>query len=279
MKKLVKPLMIYVFLLSFFGSPVHAQFLNKLKKSIEDKVEQTVINKTSDKAAQKTDQSLDKVFDAKLGGNKKTKKITPENVPSSFEFDYQYRLTMTTATSKTKMDMDYFLKPEATYMGVKMNQGQGQEMFMIMDGQTNINYMFIETGDNKIATATSIDGDEIIIENQDYNYDGYTFTDLPDKTFLGYNCKGKKMENDEYIFIMYFTNEAPVTFNDVFKTDTDRIPKAIKNQFKEGENGTMMYMEMKDKLNKGKKNTSGTMECTLLEPQNFTFNTTGYKFM
>lgn len=279
MKKRVKPLMIYVFLLSFFGSPVHAQFLNKLKKSIEDKVEQTVINKTSDKAAQKTDQSLDKVFDAKLGGNKKTKKITPENVPSSFEFDYQYRLTMTTATSKTKMDMDYFLKPEATYMGVKMNQGQGQEMFMIMDGQTNINYMFIESGNNKIATATSIDGDDITDENQDYNYDGYTFTDLPDKTFLGYNCKGKKMENDEYIFIMYFTNEAPVTFNDVFKTDTDRIPKAIKNQFKEGENATLMYMEMKDKLNKGKKDKSGTMECTLLEPKSFTFNTNGYKFM
>mgnify|MGYP000985301889 CR=1 FL=1 len=279
MKTLSKtPFVTLVFLL-FLGNVMHAQFLEKLKKSVEDKVERSIINKTSDKAAQKTDKTLDKVFDPNLEKNKKAKKITPSNVPSSFDFEYQYRLTMTTATSKTKMNMDYFLKPKATYMGIKVDQMKEQEVFMIMDGQTNINYMFINAGENKMATATSINGDDIVDENQTNNYDGYTFTDLPNKTFLGYNCKGKKMENNEYIFILYFTNEAPISFNDVFKMDTDRIPQAIKNQFKEGENATMMYMNMTDKLNKGKKDKSGIMECTLLEPKSFTFSTNGYRFM
>jgi hypothetical protein len=279
MKNLCKTSFISALFLVFLGNSIQAQFLDKLKKSVEEKVEKVIIDKTSDKAAQKTDKTLDKVFDVKLGGDKQAKKITLENIPISFEFNYQYRLTITTAQGKNKMNMDYFLKPKATYMGTKVDQMTEQEVFMIMDGQANINYMFIESGDNKIVTATSIDGDEIIVENQDYNYDAYTFTDLHNKTFLGYNCKGKKMENNEYLFIMYFTNEAPISFNDVFKTDTDRMPEAIKNQFKEGENGTMMYMEMKDKLNKGKKDKSGTMECTLMEAKSFTFNTTGYKFM
>ncbi len=179
-----------IFLICFFFSGIiNAQFMKKLKDKVENRVEQVIIDKTSDKAAQKTDQTLDKVFSQKLGGAKQGKKITPENVSGSFEFEYLYRLTMTTAQSKTQMNLDYLLKPEATYMGIKMNQGQ--DMFMIMDGQTNINYMFINSGDNKIATATTIDGDAII-EEDTINYDDFTITDLPNKTFLGYDCKGKK---------------------------------------------------------------------------------------
>ncbi len=275
MKELLKTLVVTAMLFAFLGQTVNAQFLDKLKKSVEQKVEQTVINKTSDKVAQKTDKTLDKMFNQKLGGGG-GKKVTPSNVPESFSFEYQYRLTMTTNQSKGKMNLDYFLRPGASYMGIKMNQGQ--EVFMIMDGQTNISYMFINSGENKIATATAIEGDDII-EDDAINYDNYTITDLPNKTFLGYDCKGKKIESTEHIFVMYFTNEAPVSFNDVFKMDTDRIPTAIKGQFNEGENATMMYMEMKDKINKGKRNTSGTIECTLLEPSSFTFDALGYKFM
>ncbi|MBV2165878.1 MAG: hypothetical protein KUL76_05030 [Kaistella sp.] len=279
MKTLSKtPLFTAVFLL-FLGNLINAQFLDKLKKTVADKVERTIINKTAEKAAQKTDNTLDKVFDTNLNKNKQTQKVNPANVPSSFDFEYQYRLTFTTATSKTKLNMDYFLKPKATYMGVKMEQVKGQEVFMVMDGQTNINYMFIKAGENKMATASSINGDEIAGDTQDSNYEGYTFTDLPNRTFLGYNCKGKKMENSEYVFVLYFTDEAPVSFNDVFKMDTDRIPAAVKKQFSGGEKSTMMYMEMTDKLNKGKKDRSGTMECTLLQPQKFTFSTAGYRFM
>ncbi|NCP06735.1 MAG: DUF4412 domain-containing protein, partial [Flavobacteriales bacterium] len=40
-----------------------AQLFKKLKQSIEQKVENVIIEKTSDKAAEKTSNSLDKVFD------------------------------------------------------------------------------------------------------------------------------------------------------------------------------------------------------------------------
>lgn len=253
---------------------LNAQFLKKLKKKVEQKVEQTVINKTADKAAQKTSKSMDKVFDPNLGGNRSGKKVTPTDVPGSFEFDYRYQMTMT--TSQGQMEMDYFLKPNSPYLGVKMNQGM--EMFMVMDGEKNINYMFMESGGTKIGTATSLDASDIT-DTDDYDMSDYTVTDLPNKTFLGYNCEGKRMENEDYVFIMYYTNDAEVSFNDVYKTDPERIPDAVKSQFKGAEGALMMYMDMKDKKNKGKRNTSGTMECTVLEPTNFSFNTSGYQFM
>lgn len=253
----------------------HAQFLDKLNKKVEKRVEQTVIDKTADKAAQKTSKSMDKVFEPNLGGMNSGKKVTPTDVPGSFNFEYRYRMTMTTNQGQ-KMDMDYFLKPDSPYLGVKMNQGM--EMFMVMDGDKNINYMFMESGGNKMATATSLDAADIT-DTEEYDMSDYTVTDLPNKTFLGYTCEGKKMENDDYVFTIYYTNDAELSFNDIFKTNPERIPDAVKSQFEGVEGALMMYMDVHDKKNKGKKSTSGTMECTVLEPTNFSFNTSGYRFM
>lgn len=262
-------------MLSMVCAPtVNAQFLSKLKKKVEQQVEQTVINKTANKAAEQASKGLDKVFDPQIGGGKRGKKITPQNVPANFDFTYKYQLTL--STDKGNMKMNYLLKPGASYLGMRMDIGS--EMFMVMDGGENINYMFINSGGNKICTATAIDVSEEFDDDMN-NLENYTITQLPNKTYMGFDCQGMQMENEEYTFIMYYTNEAEISFNDVFKGDPDRIPSALKSHFNENQNALMMYMDMKDKKNKGKKNTSGTMECTLLEPSNFDFNTSGYQIM
>lgn len=251
-----------------------AQFLKKLKQKVEDQVEQTVINKTAEKAANQASKSMDKVFDPNFGGGKKGKKVTPTNLPESFDFDYKYQLKLT--TNQGAMNMDYMLKKGASYLGMSMDAGP--EMFMVMDGGENINYMFINSGGNKICTATSLDVADDMVDELN-TLENYTITTLPNKTFLGFDCEGMQMENDEYVFIMYYTNEAEVSFNDVFKSDPDRIPPALKSHFEKNQNALMLYMDMKDKKNKGKKNTSGTMECTLLEATSFQFSTSGYTAM
>lgn len=268
-----------------FSTNSQGQFLKKLGKKVEDRVENTVINKTSNKAGKETGKAVDKVLEPETNTEKSTKKTkkttkkskknksTSQNFSSSYDFDYQYRLTVT--TSKEKMDIDYFLKPNASYMGTKMNQGI--EMFMVMDGDANSIYMFMETAGRKIATSTSLGGNDII--NSSNRDDDYTITDLPPKTIMGYKCLGKQMENDEYVIEMYYTTEAEVSFNEVFKSNNDQIPDAMKAHLNDVDGGLMMYMDMVDKKNKGKKSTNTTMECTMLEPNNFTFNTDGYTQM
>lgn len=269
-----KAILTTVVFFMLIGHNAQAQFLKKLKEKVEDRVEQTVINKTAEKAADKASKSMDKVFDVNLAGGKKGKKVTPTNLPESFDFDYKYQLKLT--TSQGEMNMDYLLKRGASYMGVSMDVGP--QMLMVMDGGENITYMFMDMGDNKICTATSLDiSDEV--DDEITGLEKYTITTLPNKTFLGFDCEGIQMEDDDYVFVMYYTNEAEVSFNDVFKTDPDRIPPALQRHFENNQNALMMYMDMKDKKNKGKKNTSGTMECTLLEASDYQFNTAGYKIM
>ena len=254
----------------------NGQFLNNLKKKVEQRVEQTVINKTANKAAETASSSMDKVFDSNFwGAGKMGNKITPKNIPSNFDFEYTYQLTV--STSEGNMKMDYLLKPGASYLGMKMDMGS--QMFMVMDGGENLNYMFMESGGNKIVTVTALDVSEIINGNDEgmNNLENYTITKLPNKTYLGFDCEGIQMENDAYVFVMYYTNEAEISFNDVFKTDQGRIPIALQSHFKENQNALMLFMDMKDKMKKGKKNTSGTMECTLLEASNFNFSTIGYQ--
>ncbi len=275
MKSSLLPIVLVCVLL--FSADTSAQFLERLSQRVENKVENTVINKASNKAGEETGKAVDKVLEPEEATNEYTNKsnasATYKKLPSSYEFDYQYRLTMT--TTQGKMDIDYFLKPNASFMGTKMNQGI--EMFMVMDGDSNTNYMFMNSGGNKIATATSLNGNAIIDSSS--RDEDYTITDLPPKTILGYNCIGKQMENDEYLIKMYFTTEAKVSFADVFKNGNDQIPEAMKAHFNSAGGSLIMYMDMVDKKNKGKKSSSSTMECTLLQPNKFTFSTAGYTLM
>lgn len=138
---------------------------------------------------------------------------------------------MTTANGE--MDLDYFLEPDATYMGMKMNAGV--PFFRVIDDDANTTFMFMESGGNKVVTATSIDIDETLDDIEDIespSLEDLTITDLPNKTFLGYDCIGKKFENDAYTFVSYFTVDAPVSFDQVFKSEMDRYPEPIKEQFK-----------------------------------------------
>src|SRR5690606_27487343 len=259
-----------------FAPTAEAQFLKKLKKRVEEKVEQTVVEKTADKASEKASNSMDKIFDVNLKNpQSKGKKVDAKNVPDSYQFSYKYQLKMTTASGE--MDIDYFLQSDATYMGMKMNAGM--PLFMVIDDDAKATFMFMESGGNKVVTATSLEMNEDLEDVEDIespSLDDMTITDLPNKTILGYNCIGKKFENDEYAFISYFTVDAPVSFDQVFKSEMDRYPEPIKEQFKNYEGALLMHMEMIDRTNKGKKNTSGTMECIAIEIIDYQFDTKAY---
>ncbi|MFD1614462.1 DUF4412 domain-containing protein [Gelatiniphilus marinus] len=267
---------IFLLLVVGFTQTSEAQFLKKLKKRIEEKVEQTVVEKTAEKASEKASNSLDKIFDVNLNSPQaKGKKVDAKNVPDSYQFSYRYQLKMT--TSSGDMDIDYFLQPEATYMGMKMNAGV--PFFMVIDDDLNTTYMFMESGGNKVVTATSLDMNENLEDIDDIkapSLENSTIKDLPNKTFLGYDCIGKKFENDAYAFVSYFTVDAPVSFDQVFKSEMDRYPEPIKEQFKNYKGALLMHMEMIDKTNKGKKNTSGTMACVAIEALDYKFSTKDY---
>ena len=239
---------------------VNAQFLKELKNQALERSKDVVIGKTAEKAADKTGDAMDKILNPDFSRftNPVGSKVDMSKLPDFYSFDYRYALKMT--TQEGEIDFDYFLSKTEPYMGAKMNMGM--DMSMIFDEGRKIMFTYV----NGMGIATEMDFNDAMDEDDVNMYNDYTFKELPNREFLGYDCIGREMENDEYKFTIYIAPDMEAGFGNMFKSEHANIPPAMQKFALEYENGLMMYMEMMDKKNKKKKNTSATMECVAFEP-------------
>lgn len=245
----------------------NAQFLKELKNQALERSKEVVIGKTAEKAANKTGDAMDKILNPDFSrfANPGGKKVDMSRLPDFYSFDYRYALKMTTAEGA--IDFDYFLSKTEPYMGAKMNMGM--DMSMIFDEGRKIMFTYV----NGMGIATEMDLNEAMDEEDVNMYNDYTFKELPNREFLGYDCIGREMENDEYKFTVYIAPDVEAGFGNMFKSEHANIPPAMQKFAGEYENGLMMYMEMMDKKNRKKKNTSATMECVAFEPTEMVIHT------
>ncbi len=267
-----RTLLITALLISIGVSHSNAQFLNKLKKRVIEKTEDLVIekaaDKVADKAANKTGEAMDKLLNPDFGSimNPTGKKVDMSKLPASYNFDYLYAMKM--STQDGEVGMDYFLSKTEPYMGVKMNMGEDKNMNMSMVFDEGNKTIF--TYVNGMAIATEMDLSNAVDNEEIDVYNDYTFKELPNRQFLGYDCIGREMENNEYKFTVYIAPNMEAGFGNMFKTEHTNIPPSMQKFSKDFENGLMMYMEMQDKNNK---NISATMECVAFEPTDLVINT------
>lgn len=96
------------------------------------------------------------------------------------------------------------------------------------------------------------------------------------KTILGYKCKGMQATNEDMTITFYYTNDAKISFADMFKNQKNNsFPDAFKGFFKPTDKPLVLEVDYKDL----KKNKSTQMKCIALEKQSYTFNKSDYKFM
>jgi hypothetical protein len=247
--------------------PANAQLLREIKNRAIERSKDVIVGKTAEKAAEKTSQAMDKLLNPDLSKltNPAGKKVDISSLPETYHFTYLYRLKMN--TSEGDIEFDYYLNPNEAYMGAKMNMGM--DMTMVFDEGNNVMITMV----NGMPIATEMDPDEGFEEDELNLLNDYSITELPNREFLGYDCIGRQMENDDYKFIVYIAPEVEAGFGNVFKSDLANMPPAMQATAKEYENGLMMYMEMHDKKNKKRKNTSGTMECLAFEPAEMVIRT------
>lgn len=262
-----KTLLIAILIASFGVSQSSAQFLKELKSRAMEKSKDVIIGKTADKAADKTGEAMDKILNPDFSKfmNPGGTRVDMSKLPASYNFDYRYALKMT--TQEGEIDFDYFLSKTEPYMGAKMNMGM--DMSIVFDEGNKVMFTYV----NGMAIATEMDLSNAVDEEEINMYDNYTFKELPNREFLGYNCVGREIENDEYKFIIYIAPDMEAGFGNMFKSEHANIPPAMQKFSQEYENGLMMYMEMVDKTNTRNKNTSATMECVAFEPTDLVINT------
>ena len=254
-----------------FGVQIsQAQFLKKLKKRVEQKVENVVIEKAANKAAEKASKSMDKAFDINpFGGGKE--KADPSFVADSYDFTWKYSLKMT--SKEGDMVFDYYLKPEMSFFGFETPL-MG-DMFMIMDNGNSIIVTFMKSEENNIGMVSKMNMDLATEESKD-EATSFRYETLADKTIMGFLCKGIRATNERYEIEMYFTDEAPVSFDDIYKNQNKNMPSGLENYFNEKDHVLMIQMDMKDLKNN---ELNATMECIGLEEVQKSIKKSDYKFM
>ncbi|WP_400075267.1 DUF4412 domain-containing protein [Winogradskyella sp. R77965] len=256
----------------------YGQIWKKLKKKAEKAVEEVVVRKTADKAAEMAGKGMDKIFDINLNGAQADPSILPEN----YEFEWKYTLQM--IHKQGTMNMNYYLKPDAKYFGSQAEL-EGNPMangiFMVFDEELDIMAIFMDTKNGKgkagqILKNSSGDIEELSEEDAAI-LDDYTFTELDTKTILGYECQGYQMENDELKMTMYFATDSPVSFNQVYGNHIKNVPEGFDPKWMEkAENSIIMEMDIE---NKKRKKHSAKMVCVALEESPKTLVVSEYEFM
>jgi len=205
-------------------------------------------------------------------------KPSKAELPSTYDFDYLYKLKMT--HKKGDVTLDYYLKENAKYFGFDTSEmtksNQDTKMFMVMDGKRNVTAMFMDMMGKKIVRKSKLKNSDFGSDTEDMS--GYSFTKIDSKTINNYECEGYISENDKYKITFYITDDVPVSFTQVFRTDMKNMPKGFNPDLvkKYAENGLMMEMIFEDK--KRSKNNV-TMKCLSLEKTDFSLNTTKYGSM
>ncbi len=267
----MKKLILLGFSLLFCISTMEAQFLKKLKEKVEKKVEHAVTENISNKAAREADKSLNKMWDTKLknspipmGANR----VDISEVPQSYDFNWEYQLNM--ETKDGNINMTYLLKEDAPYFGMRMPQAEG--MFMVLDMNNKLSIMYFSSGENNFITASKID-DLMSNEEETNPYKDTELKKIGTKNILGYECQGFEAETEEHKFTFYLTQEAPISFANMYSAEKSNIPKGWNANWLEEGDALMMEMQMVDKKNA---NRNANMRCTSLEKKSFSISKDNY---
>jgi len=230
--KTLKPLLL-AFIFLFICNSVHAQFWKKLTKKAEQAIEEVVVRKTADKAAELAGEGMDKMFNFDFA----SAQVDPSVLPESYDFEWKY--TMQMKHKKGNMNMTYYLTPGAKYFGSQPemeDNPMGNGMLMVFDEELDIMAIFMETEDGKSGTLlkSPISNNENMedevgdaMDEAASALEEYTFTELGTKTILGYECQGFQMENDEMKMIMYMAMDAPVSFNQIYGDHMKTTPEGF----------------------------------------------------
>lgn len=275
--------------------PTEAQFLKKLKDKVQNAAENKVTDKTADKTSEKVDKGMDDIFSIGKKSDK-SKKGKKENGSDEYSMDdisnifsrsgekpratyqFAYLYDMKVNASGHEQEMSYFLNPNSDYFGMRMDQND-MKFFAVFDHGKKTMFNFVETSGQKIVTGMGLDFDDLDMDDDDEAIMGdYKIANLPNRTFLGYDCKGKQIESQESIMKVYYSDKVPIDMRNIMNSGKQASKGMVGDQmlsgkeFRELSNSLILYMENTTKKN-GEK---FTLEGVNIEKINHNFNTSDY---
>lgn len=283
-------------LLFLFSLPAEAQFLKKLNKKVQDAAENKVLDKSANKTSQSVDKGMDDIFSIGKDKPKKTKKQSKNDIfsskksssnkaaaspRSSYFFSHLYVLDFkagetTGKSGKVEADIDLFLTKGGEYLGMRGGENE-HSMVIVMDYPRSTAFSFISSDNQKMVYPMNIDLSDAEEEEEIEDMD-FKISNLPNKNFLGYNCKGKQLENEEWKLKLYYTDEVPVSMSSMFRgaNSQDDMTSIFKRDGMNISDGLIMFMEGNNKQDPSQ---NYVLQAKKLEKIDFDFDTSDYQII
>jgi hypothetical protein len=284
---------IIILLLSIFITPVQGQFMDKLKKSIGNTLEDHAvrsINKGLSKALTKAE---DKMWESMFGVRKSSmdsmiiaSQEDPEayqkmmeslyggaSIPIAEEYSFESRLAykLTTESGKKSNSMDYvvLINPESTYMATRMGEMEmdGEKSDVAMNITTIMDYgneaMIMIMEEQKMAQVMSMDivsSKEVAEITEDFNENVSIEKTGKTKDILGYKCHEYYMTSEDAEGSVWIAEDVDFAAKSLFENMGNS--SFAKNSDWLDSKGLMMEMDMM--VNEGKKKKKSNMKMTLI---------------
>jgi len=308
-----RTLLLLILCVGLINASAEAQFLKKLKKTAENAVERTVLNKTDQGVSQKTGEVIDETVSgggnndsnnqgAKSDGSQSSNdqgstSETPtqeeqdakankmmnmfggglDGVPDSYEFSYIVTYEIT--SDKDEINFEYYLEPNAPYFGNKTQDPRANSI-IVYDLKKNFMVTFMDDGKQKMAMKMKMPNMKKIQQK----YGDKLFPEEQDnetqiipiegKTILGYNCSGYKIINKDGEGKVWFTNDAPVSLNGVFANFKKKPETGPYANMPFNEKTLIMEMEFQSSK---KKKDNMIMKCVGLDEKAISIQKKDYK--
>ncbi|MDO6758900.1 DUF4412 domain-containing protein [Tamlana sp. 2_MG-2023] len=272
-------ILLFVIVIFLLPTRSEAQFLRKLKARVEAAAEETVLDRTAERVAEKSSEGVDKIFDVNFKGNGKSVKMEDASIlPETYSFNWRYSLKM--ITDKGDMLIDYYLMEAGEALGVNPNPNDSSmNMFMVLDSELNVNVMFMDSGASKMGSVTSMDNMDIVdvVDDEVDTENKFTYNKIGKKKILGHHCQGYKIESDEADIELYIYENSPVSFDFNFSSSQKNIPNGFDPKLlKNIEKGMVMEMVY---MSKKKSKDTFKMECVGFEEESKDIAVSDYQFM
>ncbi len=260
-----------------FSADSNAQLWKKIKNKTKQKIEDRAAEKISDKIAEAVMGKMTEKVESESNPYKVnigSRVSKPENLQEEYKFDWKYQVKMTSKSTDDDTRIDYMLPEEGNYFGYTIPEAEA--MFSVIDFENGAMISYMEEEGNSFALThdyPQLDYDEL--ENTESGQ-GVNVSELADKKILGYTAKGFKYETDRTIMIVYFTEEADVSFSGFGTLPNQGLPLTYGSQLNISKDALMLYMKFSDKDNP---ENEMEMECVGLDKEKLTKKNSEYNFL
>ncbi len=295
--KLIKLILLTIVISFSFTNEINAQFLKKLKEKVQKAAEETVINKTAEKAAQETGKAMDSLLDIdpnyQTDYQKKYQKMLfqdgadiPIEEVYHFNTNVAYRMNFTNDNELSSIDYSMWFSDSESYMASEMKNIKTKNskdnqiptgMMTIIDDKNQAMVIIME--EQKMAQVISMSKIKEIAneENKDGSNSAISTINKTGKSkkILGYHCEEFTTQTDEGKMSFWVTQDLKFIQKNMFLNlskslggnNFKNIPMAAK--------GFMMEMNFENIS----KNEKGSMVVTKISKKSKSINTKDYQMM